>query len=205
MVPLVVMILISASFMSLFFYQLSLIEEPRAIEIDGDFHDWSGVTGCSDSGHLVGFTIEIHDYAIDDRDPYLSFYLSVWGLILEGEPNGEGRVDTVYIFIDTDQDPGTGYFIRGIGADYMLEIYGRNHEVMGSSYHSYTSAEQDWNWVTSGSVDVACDMDQMEIGLPWEAISVDPAVDTMAVLFSVADWRGDSIDISDAVIVGPSR
>ena len=33
--------------------------------------------------------------------------------------------DLLRIFIDTDNTTETGYFVPGMGADYMIEIYGK--------------------------------------------------------------------------------
>ena len=202
-VPLVVMILITASLMALFISRIGEEKQKRAIVIDGEFEDWTGVTSNSDTAGLPFFNpnINIIDFRIDSRDSSLSFYILVNGDgdMLAGEPAGEGHVDTAYIFIDTDQNPDTGYFINGIGADNMLEIYGRDGEVQGSTYYFYTSAEQDWNhWDEMGTVDAAAEGTELETQISFRSLFMDEN-DEVDVLFYMQSWDHFE-DFSDYVI-----
>ncbi|UCF07376.1 MAG: zinc ribbon domain-containing protein [Thermoplasmata archaeon] len=122
----IVMALISASLLALFLTRPRDEAIQTAIELDGDFRDWSDVTSNSDPSEMAPFNhnVDIVDFRLDSRSSHLSFYIDVEGYMLAGEPGGEEHVDTVYIFIDADQNPDTGYFIDGIGADHMLEVYG---------------------------------------------------------------------------------
>lgn len=115
--------------------------------------------------------------------------------------------DLVYIFIDTID--GTGY--SGglpIGADYMIEVRGRYNQVLSKTYYEWSGTVPiEWNWTEQGSIDVGLDSVQMEIGIEWEDIGIDPLNDRFDVYFMTTDWEEGEKDYSDGEgpIAGPTR
>lgn len=115
--------------------------------------------------------------------------------------------DLVYIFIDTIE--GTGY--SGglpIGADYMIEVKGRYNQVLSKTYYKWSGTIPiEWNWTEQGSIDVGLDSVQMEIGIEWEDIGINPLNDRFDVYFLTTDWEEREKDYSngEGPIEGPTR
>lgn len=195
-VPMLVLLLVLSPYIL-----TSISKAPEGIKIDGKFGDWNGVTTAYDQNEAVPFNpnVDIIDYRVDDRQVELSFYLKVDGLMLIGEPGGKKLVDTAYIFIDKDQNHDSGYYVNGIGADYMIEIYGWGGQVIRSSLHIYNYIEQDWNlWEWVDYIDSAVKDSELETKMPYSALymKIGDAVD---VLFYMQSWDGFD-DFSDTVI-----
>jgi hypothetical protein len=127
------------------------------IVIDGNFQDWEGVAEFQDieEDQIYHPNINIVNSKIVQNDLKLSFFLRVKGFILKGksDPPRANEVDSVRIFIDRDLNLATGYSIKGLGADYLIEIHGINGQPLKSSlfkfdpnYRTKTIREQnDWN------------------------------------------------------------
>jgi tetratricopeptide (TPR) repeat protein len=172
-----------------------------AIEIDGRFADWGGVNNLLDSQEAQPFNpnIDIVDYWIDDRYMELSFYLRVEGRILAGESGGEKHMDTAYIFIDSDSDMDTGFYIKGMGADYMLEIYGWDAIIVKSSIYYYINITQDWNlWEEMGSVTTKITDSELETQIPFSTLKITDN-DPLDILFYMQSWDGLD-DFADTII-----
>lgn len=204
-VPIIVIILILASIVVFNPFPESKEQEDgeitEGIVIDGEFGDWDDVVSTPDIAEYPTFNpnVDIVDYRIDNRSYDLSFYLEVQGEILSGEPNGEKHVDTVFIFIDCDQSPNSGYYINGIGADFMIEICGWDGEAVNSSLYSYSSDSQDWNfWIYKGPVGAAVSGSELEAQVSYDQLFLHNQ-DVVDVLFYTQSWdRYD--DFSDTVL-----
>jgi hypothetical protein len=143
--------------------------------------------------------VDIVNYCIDNRSSKMSFYLEVQGEILSGEPYGEKHVDTVIIFLDTDQNPQSGYLIDGIGADFMIEIYGWDNEVISSAFFSYTASDQDWNfWNYAESIEAAVSGSELEVQVSYEELFLN-GQDVIDVMFYTQSWDRFE-DFSDAIL-----
>lgn len=203
-VPIVVVILVAVSLFTVMLIDLTKTPEETiqgAIVIDGEFEDWEDVTTYSDDDYIPPFNtnIDIIYYRVDDRETELSFYLEVSGRMFAGEIGGEQYVDTAYIFIDTDLSPLTGYFINGIGADYMIEVYGIGGEVIASNYYRYTAMIQDWNmWIETGSVEAVSSGSELETQIPFNMLFLGEG-DNVDVLFYMQSWERFE-DFSDTII-----
>ena len=101
--------------------------------------------------------------------------------MLEGDE--QGHVETVCIFIDLDIDSETGYLTKGIGADYMIKIYGREGKVISSYLFEFNSQNQhSWNrFMERGFVNTAVFEGELESRLavaqlvrPQLAVFVEP-------------------------------
>jgi hypothetical protein len=171
------------------------------ITIDGKFEDWIGVTTTSDLIESAQFNpnVDIVEYRVDDRYSDLSFYLKVEGDMLAGEPGGGRHVDSAYIFIDTDQSPDTGFYIKGIGADFTIEVYGWDQEVMGSTLYRYEEQEQDWNYMIFVThLASAVSTSELETKVPFSALYIE-GQNSFDVLFYMQSWDRFE-DFSDTII-----
>ena len=79
------------------------------------------------------------------------------------------NTDSLYIFIDKDDKASTGYSIRGMGADYMIEVYGWESTIGGLRFGVFTGTDQnDWNsWRFGGEVTAALEDNQIEIKVDY--------------------------------------
>ncbi|MEE9150708.1 MAG: FG-GAP repeat protein, partial [Thermoplasmata archaeon] len=80
--------------------------------------------------------------------------------------------------------------------------------VLSKTYYEWAGTfAMEWNWTERGSVDVGLDSVQMEIGIDWEDIDVDPMDDRFDVYFLATDWEEKEKDYSDGegAIEGPTR
>ena len=59
--------------------------------------------------------------------------------------SSEGK--TIRILIDSDNSADTGYSMPGVGADQMIEIYGKGQTVLSSVLYSFNDNREsnDWN------------------------------------------------------------
>ena len=173
----------------------TVIEPADSIMIDGDLADWEGlgetVSGTQGSDFNSNIDI-IATSAENNDDKYLSFHIDVDGQILSGEPvTSSGLMDIFHIFIDTDQVIGTGYYIGGIGAEYMLEIKGWNNEVIGSQILTFSGTDTD-NWQgfsISGNTVAEINGATLETQIAWSAIGLDVPGPVAAFVHSQS-WDG---------------
>ncbi len=177
--------------------------ENDSIVIDGDFSDWEGVGETTSSSEGVDFNpnIDIVGVAAENNDDkYLSFYIDVvdGGQIMAGEPiNDAGLVDIFHLFIDTDQDPTTGYKFEEMGANFMIEIKGWNGNVISSQLNSFGGSDNDdWRGFTSvGSIVARSQAQTVETQVAWSALDmVDPGPVTIAVHSQSYDGYHDHSD-----------
>jgi hypothetical protein len=201
MVFVAIMLLTSSVFIYFITQRVEEVFKPKGIEIDGDFEDWTDITSVSDDIEHTVFNqnIDIYEYKIDGKLGELSFDVKVMGNILEGEPDGEQHVDTFYFFIDTDQDPTTGYFIKGIGSDFMIEIYGWGSEVLKAGLFSYSSPAHDWDlWEHEGSADVEASGVEMEAQVKYKKLGLGSNDNVDAIIYA-RSWDGYE-DFADLVV-----
>jgi uncharacterized protein YuzB (UPF0349 family) len=198
-IAVVIMFVFSSFLFVLINQRVEEINRPKGIEIDGDFTDWSYILPVTDviESPMFNPNIDIIEYKIDGKLGELSFYLQVEGEMLSGEPGGGSHVDTVYIFIDTDQNPQTGFLINGIGADFMVEVYGWDSEVWEAELYSYTSSEHDWDmWDQEGSADAQVTGSEMEVQVLYKKLGLGDQ-EVVDALFYIQSWDGfeDSGDL----------
>ncbi|UCD92743.1 MAG: hypothetical protein JSV43_02170, partial [Methanobacteriota archaeon] len=127
------------------------------------------------------------------------FYVEVLGYVLQGNPS-MGIGDVVQIFIDSDRDYGTGYQLKGLGADQMIEVFGINNEIRSSILKRYvtTSVENDWSgWTSVSKANAAIGPSEMEVSIPVRSLGDD--VSSVLTLFHTLSWDADQ-DYSDLVL-----
>ena len=157
-------------------YTIFLTTDSDGISIDGDFSDWDDTPMVVDPAEdSESNSADITRVGMETGTDYLYFYVSTQGDMFQGT-GSEG--DTMRIFMDSDSDRGTGYAISGIGADYLIEVYGVNNEIFSSNYYEYYNqhrndqdqprTQYDWSaWAPMFRVDSDVDGNQMEAKL-WD-------------------------------------
>ncbi len=111
-----------------------LLEKKYMYRVDGKFEEWK--TGIPYYGlERASGDINIRYVKFHPADNGIYFYIKTVSEMLK---NSSG----IYIFLDTDNSTSTGYLIRGIGADYMVEIYGWNSTLKGKTLYYFNSTDQ---------------------------------------------------------------
>ncbi|MCX8173105.1 MAG: right-handed parallel beta-helix repeat-containing protein [Thermoplasmata archaeon] len=194
-----------------------------AIKVDGIFEDWQGVakTTKARDGN-VPENIDIAEYATADTGKNVAFYAKVYGTILAGDsrytvetstassvyvanqretsiPNANGR-DVAYVFIDTDNNPETGFkpspnFV--VGADKAIEIFGKNGKIEASRVLSFSGAvQQEWAWNIGESVAAATNGKEMETMTGKNLLGTG---ERYTVYFYMIDWEGKDCRVENAL------
>lgn len=112
------------------------------ITIDGQFRDWSGVDLYTDQGQGPNPDTSITRYGYTLDNGFFSFLIDVQGAAL-GDTTG---YDSFYLFIDRDNDPSTGYIVKDLGADYMIEVFGGAREVASVPMYGYEDTQDRLNF-----------------------------------------------------------
>jgi len=134
---------------------------PTRISVDGKFEDWLGVPKYVDEVQATNNDIAFQRYGLILENGYLSFYLEVKGIIL-GDNYG---YDSFFLFVDADGENSTGYFLRNLGAEYMVEIFGGNNTVASSSLYEFEGDDEyNWSaWNQIADVQASSYLDKMEV------------------------------------------
>ncbi len=182
-----VMIILFLLFLPVLLNVLYVPVEER-ISIDGNFEDWNAVRAYFDppAPHDVG-SIDIREYRLATADGYLFMYLNTADTLFAfGD-----RVSSMRFFIDVEE--GYGYDIGDIRAEYLVEIYGWNGEMRGTSFHKFNRSRDmnDWNgFVHTGSVRVAYRDNRLEASVWVQELqdSNDPKI----FIHTMSETRWDS-------------
>jgi hypothetical protein len=104
--------------------------------------------------------------------------------------------DKISIFIDSDQKYDTGYNPSWltIGAEYLIEISGRDRQISQNDLKFYTGSQSNiWSWETIAEIPVDMNSAQMETQLNWDKLRLMPFSD-VDVVYYVSDWSGENTD-----------
>ncbi|MEW5936484.1 MAG: right-handed parallel beta-helix repeat-containing protein [Candidatus Thermoplasmatota archaeon] len=161
-----------------------------AITIDGQFADWDDVY-CVSFAQDTGSRYAIASAAMTVSEGRLFLLLRTAGPILQGGAPVNRTMDAVYAFLDLDADPGTGYALKGLGADAMVIVEGwngiprtRNLLIFGSGANRH-----DWHgFGLDGSIAAASAGDSLEVEIPWSRLGGERA--DVRVLWAVAGYDG---------------
>ena len=124
--------------------------QPSGPAIDGRFGDWSKAQMFGVYYPASSPGIEVQEWSVQNNGGSLYVYLSVAGTLM-----GTSDVDSFYLFVDSDNDPTTGYSVSGLGADYLLVLDGWNGEVRAADIMQFgsTTDHLDWNsWDSYGTM-----------------------------------------------------
>jgi uncharacterized repeat protein (TIGR01451 family) len=172
------------------------------IRIDGAFGDWDQVSGQNDSVlSTLPANVDIVQSKMLSDAFNIYFFMQVRGQVF-----GDQEGDTARIFIDTDQDPATGYSIMGLGADYQIRVFGHGGDVESSSCLAFddSKAQNDFNGFVSASPSVphapeaVQDAAKFEVRATLGDIGITQTTPVTAV-FYMADSHGNR-DYSDLPI-----
>ncbi|MGQ0796786.1 MAG: DUF7504 family protein, partial [Methanobacteriota archaeon] len=100
--------LVAVSLLMLSLAVPSDIPRSSVIRIDGNFDDWASAPGFAFQANTGNADVDLVRAAFVNESAALSLLLEVRGGILAGSTS-DSRMDGVYIFLDLDADPGTGY------------------------------------------------------------------------------------------------
>ncbi|MFQ5885216.1 MAG: WD40/YVTN/BNR-like repeat-containing protein, partial [Thermoplasmata archaeon] len=128
------------------------------------------------------------------QEPYSGTKVSVFIGRVEG-PAVRGD-DVLWVFIDSDQDPSTGYSRKGLGADYLVEIRGREGSVRDARLMVHQGSIWSWKWEQLGGVRHAEVYSQIELMVEKGRLRLDDG-QTFDVLFETSDWNMRSSDSTD--------
>ena len=149
------------------FVYLSYSTEPTPFNVDGRFSEWAHVTTFGTYIQASSPSINVTDWSVKTIQDRLFLYFTADGALMGGT-----GVSSFYLFVDSDNDPTTGYNVSGIGAEYMIEIDGWNNSVQSANLFEYEYSQSDrldWNsWTNIGSASA------IAVGSQLEAMAVMP-------------------------------
>lgn len=152
------------------------------IQIDSRFEDWDKVPRFGDAQDVYNDNVNIWKYSTVFENNHVYFYIEVAAKILD-DPDG---IDGFYVFIDEDRSASSGYRVRDIGADFMIEVFGGDREVFESRFSVFRGTEYNWSaWEVAGSASVGLSESKMEVGI----FSMDIGEDFDALIYAT-DFDG---------------
>jgi hypothetical protein len=205
------------------FHDVSYINAiPDDIVIDGAFSDWKNSLMEYDFTQDVSQqNLDIIEYSVSNTSSDVNFYMRVDGEYLGGDPVpfrntasaiadvgpvipptpgsstpiSASGVDITYIFIDSDNRVLSGYRYRTMGADYLIEIRGKNGQIISKMYSKwFGDSPDDWRWVPQGSIDAKTDSSRLETQLSKNALDISGK---FTVFYQTTDWSGQKRDFSE--------
>lgn len=179
-----------------------MMEERPSMAMDGDLSDWSNVARfpdtLGDSGQNPDIDILQYAAILKEGSLFLLVETSEAGTMLGGRDLG---VDVLWVFLECDGEPNTGYSIEGMGADRLIEVHGWDNQVRSTSLYTFDGNRngKDWNgWQRSSGVVAAVGQHAMEARVSKQAL--DPRVGALPeILFLMMDSDSKE-DLGDAII-----
>ncbi len=139
------------------FYGMAPVVDERVspIVIDGQFQDWEGAQIYTQQGSGPNPDTSIVNYGHQLDDGYFSYLIGVQG----GALADDSGYDSFYMFIDRDNNPDTGYIVRDMGAEYMVEAFGGGRVVAGTPIYGYMDTQDrhnftQWTQIATGKAEV---------------------------------------------------
>ena len=171
--------------------------ETSQIKVDGISSDWDDV---EKTGQQAGNVINANVDVISTAALIDSSYLSI--LTVTEEPmfsSSEGY--TLRILIDSDDNAETGYSLPSVGADQMLEIYGKNNAILSSVLYTFNDNRDnsDWNGFSALATLTARALgDTVEMQVPLFDLSAS-SQDGMKIVWQSSDGNGNT-DLADNIV-----
>jgi hypothetical protein len=118
--------------------------------------------------------------------------------------------DNAYIFIDTDLNDTTGLYVEGqsVGAEYLIQLTGKNGGILSSNYYKYRSdgnfnllsTRSSDNWQYLGRVPSAKDSTRLETKLDFAKFGFySENIEGLKVFFYFEDWAKNQDMINEPV------
>ncbi len=99
--------------------------------------------------------------------------------------------DEAYIFLDTDNDPTSGYSTSDmdIGAEYMILITGLDGTILSRTLYLFN---EDWGWSASSGTEIlaATDATQLEAQVMLGALDLN-FQNRVGIYYMMTDWNGN--------------
>ncbi len=134
--------------------------------IDGSFSEW----GARHHYAITDMSTGNPDIDVISASSYLSNNYLYFMLQVKGQIAPSATICTYFILVDIDNDVSTGYDINGFGADYLVDLYGRDGQVNGmlKIFPDSGTNWADWQDLTSVSAarGSATDASMLEVGIP---------------------------------------
>ncbi len=117
--------------------------------------------------------------------PYAGRVVSIYiGPVAAPPAIGEDRLR---LFVDADNVSATGFYVAGIGADFLIEMRGREGAVDNATLRAHAGSPWEWNWTFASEVRHGVGTREVEAAADFSALVADPPM-----LLEVSDWRGAS-------------
>ena len=170
---------------------ISESNHPSQIKIDGNISDWNNIEKITetDSVQTKNSNIDIIEISMNLDSIYLSLYTQTKEPLFISN-----KADTLRIFIDTDNNIDTGYFVPGIGAENLIEIYGFNQAIFFSTLYVFNDNREntDWNGFNALSTINAARYGQfVESQIPLFDLGVNDG-DIISAIWQSSDEEGNS-------------
>jgi hypothetical protein len=113
--------------------------------------------------------------------------------------------DTLRIFLDTDQNILTGFnpSWMPVGAEYMLEITGRNGEIVDRTlfqYYEQDSIDNIWSWEFISNIEAAKDHSRIETALNLDLLNLDfESTLGCNIFYILSNWDNSVVDSSNII------
>src|SRR5438445_9405198 len=93
-------------------------------QIDVDFHDWTKIPAYADAvtDQVQNPDVNLVSIKVASHGQDLFAYARVQGLLFQGARTNE--TDSIFVFLDEDNNRLTGYPVGDLGADALGEITG---------------------------------------------------------------------------------
>ncbi|MBI5000994.1 MAG: DUF11 domain-containing protein [Euryarchaeota archaeon] len=115
-------------------------------------------------------------------------------------PKEETGEDSVLVFVDSDNSSATGYAVGTLGANYLLEVRGRNGEVTRTRLYSFAGGNDrriySWTQISNGSG--MSTGSEVEAQASLAAMGIAPN-QRVAIMIHVVDWRLDADELASPI------
>jgi len=103
--------------------------------------------------------------------------------------------DFAFVFIDVDQDQGTGFYVGG--SEACIAVAGKGNSIISSKVYTLIPG----GWQEVADAEAAVDSYELEVSGSYASLGLVPGLN-YAVTFTAEDWSGRQDDIS---VVLPAR
>lgn len=165
----------------------------KAVTIDGDFTDWSGVAPIS-----KGFLSANPQNSAGAVNPITAVWMQsdekcLYLSVLCTGPIKSGAWSPTLVAIDTDTDPNTGFPTRQLGVDYLIQpsnaMDGKlniHERQAGANTNAWSMWHSPLVLESSYAVGSGSDSNRAEMRIPWDSIGVTNPKEAI-LRFCVAD------------------
>jgi len=140
---------------------------PPGIVIDGLIADWNGVPSYVDADDTATAATDLRGYRVHRLAERLSAYVETRAPLFS---SGLDAVDSVYLFVDADGSEGTGFEVQGLGAEFVLQVWGWNGIPQGNGLYAWMGGSPDdfggFRWVDGVAAERAGSLLELQAFLP---------------------------------------